>query len=422
MPRSSSRRLPVTAGVKEYWLQAEEFFAAYRHGEDWARALIDEHHPRLRRLYNDSENYAEVTLADVKLAMAEWYYLDSWSHLEEWAEEAASPGSRVSTFEAAAQAILSGNGSTLQAILRLYPSLIGHRSMRKHHATLLHYIAANGIEYDGEQYPENAVALLDLLLAAGAAVDTPADMYGGGATTLGLVATSIHPARVGLLIPLLDRLLEAGAAMDLPDAAGNRQYIVNGCLSNGRPEAADYLARRGAHLDLEGAAGVGRLDVVRSYFEEGDRLRTTVTRSQMGAALNWASQYGHSTVVDYLLDRGADPADPINGMHALHMALLGGHVDTIRLLIKRGAPLETRNMYGGTPLGMALWVIEQRDPVHTWPEEKVDDLAVIDALLEAGAEVGMGILTALQYQPRSRMKTKIEQLLRSYGIEPYKSK
>jgi len=420
MVTSSSLHLPVIAGVREYRQQAEQLFSAYMAGDSGVRVLIDEHHPRLRRLGAGEENHATVTLADIQLAMADWYCLESWPHLEEWAAEASSTGSRVSSFEAAADSILTGNAGNLGALLRLYPSLVRLRSMRRHHATLLHYIAANGVEYYREHYPKNAVALLDLLLAAGAEVDATADMYGGGATTIALVATSIHPAKAGVVIPLLDRLIVAGAALDMPDAAGNQHYIVNSCLANGRPEAAAYLSRRGAYLDLEGAAGVGRLDVVETYFDANGGLKKIAMRSQLGAALNWASEYGHSAIVSYLLDRGADPGDSINGMHALHMALLGGHLETIRLLIKRGAPLEARNMYGGTPLGMALWAIRHRDPVHTWPEKKIDNVGVIEALLTGGAEVGPGILATLQWQPRSRLKTEIEQLLLRFGIEPWK--
>lgn len=59
-------------------------------------------------------------------------------------------------------------------------------------------------------------------------------------------------------------LLACGALTDGPDGGGG----INGCLANGRKEAAEFLASRGARMDLEGAAGVGRLDVVKSFFND----------------------------------------------------------------------------------------------------------------------------------------------------------
>ncbi len=54
------------------------------------------------------------------------------------------------------------------------------------------------------------------LTLAGAEADAVADMYGGGCTTLGLVATSIHPKVAGVLHELIDVLLAQGARMDAP--------------------------------------------------------------------------------------------------------------------------------------------------------------------------------------------------------------
>jgi ankyrin repeat protein len=290
---------------------------------------------------------------------------------------------------------------------------------------LLHYIAANGIEYR-DQYPDNMPELLEVLLAAGAEVNAQAAMYGSGDTTLGLVATSIHPARVGVLKPLIDGLLAAGAIIDAPDATsalfspGKRQLVVNACLANGRPEAASYLAQLGAHLDLEGAAGVGRLDLVAACFDAAGVLRPPHTRAQLGAALNWASEYGYTAVAAFLIDRGADPAEPIDGMYALHMAVLGAHPDTVRLLIAKGAPLEVRNQYGGAPLTMALWAADKRDPVHIWPRQKADDLALIEALIAGGASASAEFLGALSWMPASKLKAGIEELLVRYGVEPLK--
>ena len=374
-------------------------------------------HPRQRIWPQGSYPYADVTLADVKLTLAEFYYHQSWEHLEAWAEEASSPGSRVSSFEAAASAILAGDAANLKALLRLYPSLIRHRSIRRHHGYLLHYIAANGVEFR-DHYPPNAVELLDILLAAGAEVDAPAFMYEGGDTTLALVATSIHPAKAGVQLLLLEKLLEARATIDAPDPIGYPRSVVNSCLANGRPEAANYLAKKGAMLDLEGAAGVGRLDLVEGFFDATGKLTKKATKAKLAAALNWASEYGQTAVVSYLIDRGGDPGEALNGMHPLHMALLGGHVETIRLLIERGAPLEVCNMYGGTPLGMAIWAIKNRNRVNTWPLKKIDNLAVIEALVKGGAEVNVFFLSALQWQPRSKLKTEIEEMLKRYGINP----
>ncbi len=317
-------------------------------------------------------------------------------------------------FEQAAKAVLSGDAPGLKAMLGLHPSLIGQRSSLPHHATLLHYIADNGVESLG-RYPGNAVEILDVLLAAGADVDATADFYGGGATTLGLVATSIHPARAGVQVPLLERLLAAGAQIDAPEGAGNRHRAVNGCLANGRPEAAVWLAEHGAFLDLEAAAGVGRLDIVESYFGPDGRLKVAATWAQMGPALVWASEYGHVEVMNFLMDRGIDPGEAINGVHALDMAVCGGHLAAIRLLIQRRAPLESRNRYGGTPLGMAFYVLGQRDAVHTWPDPAVNELAVIEELVSAGALGASELLSGMVDSP---LRTAVAELLRRYGIEP----
>jgi hypothetical protein len=107
-------------------------------------------------------------------------------------------------------------------------------------------------------------------------------------------------------------------------------------------------------------------------------------------------------------------------MCALHMAILGGHLDTIRLLIERGAPLEARNQYGGTPLTTALWAVKKRERVHIWPQKKVDNLALIEALIAAGASANHEFLGGLLWMPRSKLKNEIEEMLVRYGIEPIK--
>src|SRR5262249_40021188 len=150
--------------------------------------------------------------------------------------------SAVSRFEAAVEAIIAGELSTLAGLLGADPGLIRARSTRKHHATLLHYVGANGIEGFRQKTPKNAVKVAEMLLKAGAEVDAVAEMY-GGSTTLGFVATSIHPLLADVQNALMTTLLEYGASIDHPRTAGNGHLAVNSCLANGRPEAALFLAQ-----------------------------------------------------------------------------------------------------------------------------------------------------------------------------------
>ena len=57
---------------------------------------------------------------------------------------------------------------------------------------------------------------------------------------------------------------------------------------------------------------------------------------------------------------------------------------TVRLFLARGASLETRNQYGGTSLGGALW------GALNSPEQG-NYVGVIDSLLAAGARIESGM-------------------------------
>jgi hypothetical protein len=319
---------------------------------------------------------------DARTVMTRNHHFEDWVHFVKYADAVAHKGSPVALFEAAADAIVAGDASTLERLLRDHPELIRARSSRTHHSTLLHYTGSNGIEYFRQKTPKNIVRIAEILLQAGAEVDAAADMYGGGSTTLGLVATSIHPFAAGVLEPLIALLLEHGAAFDAP---GGRS-IVNACLANGRQRGAELTAERGARLDLQGAAGVGRLDLVRSFFDGDGSLTTTSLRAQMTNAFAWACEYGRTSVVDFLLERGMqiDAALPHHGQTGLHWAAGGAQVDTVKLLLERQAPVDAPDeTWGNTPLSWAL---------HGWsegPAGKTRDryYTVVALLVTAGATV-----------------------------------
>src|SRR4029453_6856066 len=158
-------------------------------------------------------------------------------------------------------AIVSGDLATLENLLRENPELVRTRSTREHRSTLLHYVSANGVEDFRQKTPNNIIEITKLLLNAGADVNAESAAYGGRSTTLGLTATSWHPENAGVQLPLMDVLINEGAIIDGPDGGSE----VNGCLHNGRGEAAEFFASRGARLDLEGAARRAPLDVGKSF-------------------------------------------------------------------------------------------------------------------------------------------------------------
>ena len=311
----------------------------------------------------------KLPLSRAQFVVARVHGFESWPKFARHLEALARENSPVSSFEQAAEAIVAGDVIRLRRLLHKDGKLARARSTRQHRATLLHYIAANGVEGYRQKTPANAVDIAALLLESGADVDAIADLYGGRATTLALVATSIHPEQAGLQESLMRLLIERGASLN--SGGGN---IVSACLANGRSQAAQFLAAHGAKLDFEAAAGIGRIDLVQSLFDRAAQL-------EIERGFVWACEYGRNEVVAYLLERGISANTRGNtGQTALHWAVIGAQTETIPILLAKGADLEARNTYGGTVLGQALW-----SAIHGG--KKADFMPVINLLLKSGAAV-----------------------------------
>lgn len=327
-------------------------------------------------------------LADAQFVLARVHGFGSWTKFSRHLDELTHGSSSTSVFEAAADAIVEGEIETLSSLLRENPELIRARSSRDHHATLLHYAAANGVEGWRQKTPKNIVEIAKLLLNAGAEVDATAEMYGGECTTLGLAATSVHPERAGVQIALMQLLLDRGARMDIDDSAGNGQSLVKACLANGRGQAAAFLALRGAPLDLETACGVGAIDAVKGHFDSDGELKPDTNEAQLREGFLWACQFGRNRVVEFLLERGINLGwQDGTGQTALHHAVIGAQLETVKLLLKHSAPLEVKNSYGGTVLGQAVWSATNA-PLPT------PFLAIFLLLLQSGAKVSPDIEAA----------------------------
>lgn len=119
----------------------------------------------------------------------------------------------------------------------------------------------------------------------------------------------------------------------------------------------------------------------------------------LNEAFAWACFNGRTADVERLVEMGADPAkSDKTGMPGFHSAASRGHTDTVRTLIRLGAPLEQLNMYGGTVLGQTLWSAVN--------EPNTAQGEVIELLIEAGAAVEPGTLKWWNEQPVGSSETK----------------
>ena len=360
--------LPFNAPLRDYDLQAEMLLDGWRTRDREAVDIIRHYHPRFldekitwlpKRMTEEEATRVPIALDDTRVALARWYTFADWSRLAEYVRAVTTEGSPVALFESAVEAIINGDAPALSMLQRDHSELVRARSTRVtwqdphvHAATLLHYIAANGVEGHRQKSPKNAVEIATLLLKAGAEVDALAYMYGGEATTMSMLVSSTPPARAGVQIPLLHTLIDFGASVE-DRGKGEWTSPLMTALAFGFSDTARALVERGARVgSLAAAAGLGRVDEVQRLLPEADALGRH-------RALALAAQHGYSDIVGLLLDAGEDPNrfNP-KGNHAhstpLHQAVLAGHDSVVRLLVERGAHVDIHDqIYRGTALGWA---------------------------------------------------------------------
>ena len=362
--------LPFRSDLRDYEKQAADLFAGWKAGDAPAIAVFKSRHPRFlddkipwlqKDVSDDDVKASPLTIADARLAVARWYDYQDWSRLGEHVS-AIEAGGPIARFEGAVEALIDGDAASLSHLLAGDPGLVRARSTRvnyfdppQHRATVLHYIAANGVEGYRQRSPKNAVEVARVLLDAGADPNALASMYGSECTTMSMLVSSTPPDEAGVQVPLVDVLVDYGASVE-PMGQGTWTSPLVTAIVFGFSDAAAALVRRGARVDtVAAAAGLGRL-------EDVQRLLPASTADDRHRGLALAAQMGHTDVVRLLLDAGEDPNrfNP-NGTHAhtppIHQAIARGHLDVVKLLVERGARLDIKDtLHHGTPLGWARYM------------------------------------------------------------------
>jgi hypothetical protein len=118
-------------------------------------------------------------------------------------------------------------------------------------------------------------------------------------------------------------------------------------------EAQRYVAGGSAFTPLRFSALMGRLVMVKYFIALSFDMDAADDNNGL-TALSVACLRGHVDVMEYLLDQGCDRdhADN-NGYTAIHWAAIEGHFEAAQLLFRYGATLDARTNAGYTPADFA---------------------------------------------------------------------
>jgi ankyrin repeat protein len=217
-------------------------------------------------------------------------------------------------FHPAIRAIKSGDLEGLRALLDQDPSLATARSSRSH-PTLLQCLALEALDVP------NKIEMAQLLIDAGAEVNGP----------LGAAASIDNVEIAALLLDRRATLNGTGSWSPLEEALywNNRKVI-------------DLLLDRGASLhNLRIAAGLGRTDLIDSFFRSDGTLKTEAGKIDWPFGDPQKSNL-NSKIKEELRTKLSQwsnaPQDIIN--NAFIYACMHGHIDAASLLLKKGAQID----------------------------------------------------------------------------------
>ncbi|GAA4711059.1 hypothetical protein Prum_091850 [Phytohabitans rumicis] len=229
---------------------------------------------------------------------------------------------------AAAEAIHGGEIATLRRLLAEHPGLstarIGDYDGRPDGGTsrtLLHVVT----DWPGH-YPNGAAAVA-ALVEAGADVNA---RFTGPHTE-----TPLHWAASNDDVEALDALLNAGAEIDAPGAVIGGGTPLDDATAFAQWQAARRLVERGARTSLWHTATLGLLDRLQAYFTG----TTRPTQAEVNGAFWGACHGGQQRACRFLLDHGAD-LDWIpdwENLTPLDAATRSGATDVIAWLREQGA-------------------------------------------------------------------------------------
>ncbi len=345
------RPLPPDPDLEHLKHQAKDLMRAQQAATPEACQRIREFHPRFRSASDGAIASGTFALSDAQLTIARERGFPSWPRLRSHVLRSdrddlrALKHERITDplFRRAVDLMDAGDEDGLRALLHEHPNLARDRvtldgSNYFTHPALLEFAAENPTRRG--RLPQNIAAVAKIVLDAGGAADRESVN-----SALALAASSSVALECGVQHALIDVLC---------DYEADPNVALLPALYYGMFHGVDALMRRGARDDLAAAAATGRAADARA-------LIGAASGEARQRALALAAQFGHFEIVRMLLDTGEDPnrySPPGGHSHAtpLHQAALAGHDAVARLLVERGARLDTKDIHHhATPGGWAAY-------------------------------------------------------------------
>ena len=233
-----------------------------------------------------------------------------------------------------------------------------------------------------------------------------------------------------------------GISQDALDAG-----LISAALANDLEGACENL-RRGADVDAQGnmrqyrrtalmiAAGGGFSELAKLLHANGANVNVQGGNHLFNwentpgwAALHYAAAAGHSELVSWLLDSGADKDaqwGAVPGKSVIWEAAVAGRVEVVRVLLSRGADVNARSSAGWLPLHAAVHPYGGLPAVHPrsdfvlfhYRRPTLDSHAAVVSLLVshvADVNAAPNGRTALDLAADDGGKARIAEILRNAG-------
>lgn len=219
-------------------------------------------------------------------------------------------------FHPAIEAMRAADVEKLRALLAADPSLATSRSSRSH-PTLL-----QALVLDGKDKPKN-LEMVQVLIDAGAELNEP------------LVAAASIDNRAAA-----ELLLDHGAVID---GTGGWSPLEEALYWDSRNALALLLDRGARVQNLRTAAGLGRTDLIESYFNADGSLKPEAGRIDWpfgnldSIACSNHDAAGKQALADRVSEWSQDRQGIVN--NAFVYACMHGHLDAAKLLLDQGAEI-----------------------------------------------------------------------------------